>query len=236
MSENDAVDPSKLGTAPEPPVASFAETGTAVIVAPQGPVRRRTSLPFVLVLGLALLVSGYLVIRKTYPFMFVDSKTYDVFWQAPDPWIKVPRSPMTLFLYKHPLYDVHIRGFQYHVDAEMNVDPDLDADALADYYLQTTKENQLNWTGKRAENVEGGDIRFTMIERTREGKVVFTAFGQRGNTMVGAALYGGGAEVQHAREALPFFREFLKRMALRPAKGRAGGTELPAGRAAAFNR
>ena len=199
-----------------------------IVVPSAEPKKRRSAIPALIVFGLVVFGCGYLVIRKMYPNIFADAKTYDIFWHVPAPWKEAPKSAATLFLYKHPNHNVFIRGFQFHCDEEYSVTPDLDADALAKYYLTTTEQNQLDWKGKRIDDIKAGDLRYAVIERTRKGKVVITAYATKGNTTFGAALYGGEGEVDFATSQLPFFTKFLENVELKPALGRAKGTALPA--------
>lgn len=206
-----------------------------VVVTSGEPKRRRSAVPILIAVVLVAFGACYVVIRKAYPHIFADPKTYDIYWHVPSPWKEAPKSAATLFLYKHPSHEVYIRGFQFHCDEEYNVTPDMDADALAKYYLTTTEENQLDWKGKRIADIEAGDLRFSVIERSRKGKVVFTAFTTKGNTTFGAALYGGEGEVGFATSQVPFFRKFLQSVELKPAMSRAKGTELPALKTTAEN-
>lgn len=207
-----------------------AETlaGVAVVQVARRPVSRKRLWAYGLV-AIAALAGAMAWIKSEFPFMFMDASVYDVYWHAPAGWKPVEqRSPLTLFLYQHPERHVTISGFQYHVENEVNTSPDMDADGLANFYLETTKANQPDWTGKRLEDQQSGDLTFSVIERSRKGKVVFTAYAVRGNTTIGASLAGGDENERYARETLPFFRQFLTGMSLKPTKGRGEGHELPA--------
>lgn len=212
-----------LEALPEPIESPAAEPDAAAL-----PPRVNRRLAILAAVAIFVLAGGYFIIRKTLPFMFADSKTYDIYWNVPPGWSIEPKTPFTLFLYKHPKRGVFIRGFQYHVESEVNVSPNLDADGLADYYLTTTRENQANWQGKQVDGIKIDGLYMTIIRRETSGKVVYTAFGNKGNTTFGAALYGGGKDAPLVDETLGEFREFLKSFALKPAIGPARGYEQKA--------
>lgn len=208
---------------PEPVV------GVAVVQMAQRKPSSKNRIGAYAVIGALALVGSFALLKSQFPFMFMDASVYDVYWHAPSGWKPIlDHSPLTLFLYRHPDHHVTISGFQYHVENEVNTSPDMDANGLANFYLETTKQNQRDWTGKRLEDQQSGDLKFSVIERSRKGKVVYTAYAVRGNTTIGASLSGGDENERYARETLPFFRDFLKGISLKATKGRGEGHELPA--------
>lgn len=166
----------------------------------------------------ALLMSAGLgaFVWKMAPVWFEDSSNYSIQYDAPAGWVQLSPGQLTLFRYKHPKHEVFLQGFQDQIVHERLTDPELDANGLANYYLDVTRENLKEWTGKRMSDYKGGTMLFSMIRREKPGKVVYLAFATKGNTTLGVSLYASGKHIPKAEALIDDYRAFLASVRLTP--------------------
>lgn len=167
-------------------------------------------------LGAGALAAGYFGLRSAFPHHFADSANYEVLYEAPNDWRELPKSPMTLFLFKHPDREVFLRGSVNNIESDYAVTPEMDFSMLAEYYLSTTQNNQKEWKGERLRDVRNGKQSFSMIRRWRKDKTVFTAFAQKGNTTLLVGLYAADSEAKSLGAFEPMFRSFLATLDFKP--------------------
>lgn len=141
---------------------------------------------------------------------------YDIKWEKPAGWADMPHSPQSLFLFRDPKTHILIRGASNQIVADHNPTPDLDSDGMADYYLDTTKENMAEWSGEKVSGEKGKGVDFAIIRRKREGKTVVTAFGVRGNTTFIVTLSGNGNEQKGVAAGEAVFRKHLRKTSFQP--------------------
>lgn len=124
-------------------------------------------------------------------------------------WIAIPHGPQTLFLYKHKLNHVLLRGAVNQIIADYNPTPDLRTEAIADFYIDRTKENMPEWSAAKMDMVDAKGTAFRLISRTKKDKRVVTAYAVKGNTTLMVSLSGNANELAAVEEDLSPFRKFL---------------------------
>jgi len=140
----------------------------------------------------------------------VDARNYTVTYESPKNWKKMPKGPQTLFLYKDPKSGLLLRGAQNQVIAELNPTPELDGPGLVSYYLERTETSLKGWTAKALDSVDGINVKFHLLRRERQGKVVLSAFGVRGNTTFIVTLSGNDEEAKQIDDyGMKFLRDYL---------------------------
>jgi hypothetical protein len=141
---------------------------------------------------------------------------YEVQWKAPDGWVQHPRSPYSLFLFRHPDRRAMIRAGQAQVVDEVNPDLDSDTDGIASLLVSNT-DNQRDWVAR-----EAGDVfsyqgqRFRLVHRTGPDKDVLTAATVKGNTTLLVTMAVDEDDREHLAGLLAEFRQFLREIRLKP--------------------
>lgn len=139
---------------------------------------------------------------------------YRIEYPTPDGWQPIQHSPQSLFLFQYKRTKLLLRGATSQIVADVNPEPEMDAAALANFYIDRTQENMPDWKAQALDTVEAPDTIFSLIRRTREGKAVVTAYAVKGNTTLMITLSGNGDEVRDLEVAMPELRQFLKQVRL----------------------
>jgi len=177
----------------------------------------RLSGPLVTFVVTAAIAGGVFIAAKRYADGNAgDVRNFAIEYGKPDGWKTIPHSPQTLFLFRHPETNLLMRGAQNQVVSDVNPTPDMHSEGVANFYIDTTKQNMKDWTAKKIESVEGRDVEFHLIDRARKGKRVISAFGVKGNTTLIVSLSGNDDEVDAIDAALPDFRKYLASIEFQP--------------------
>lgn len=171
---------------------------------------------FITLLPVVAVTATYAVLRKTMPHAFADTSNYEILFPRPANWQALPHAPFTQFLFEHKETHAQIRGATNRIVSEINPTPDLNEDGLAKYYLTTTVENQPEWKAERLPDMRSKELRFSAIRRTREDKIVVTAFTVRGNTTVILSLAVNKPYFDRYEELMREFKSFLGDVRLVP--------------------
>jgi len=139
---------------------------------------------------------------------------YKIGHEMPVGWKPIQHGPQTLFLYRHPVTHLLLRGAVNQVVSEINPTPDLQTDSIAQYYIDRTVENQPEWHAARLPDVDANGNHFSMIRREKDGKCVITAFTVKGNTTFMASVSANNEQIKLIDRELPHFRDFLANISL----------------------
>ena len=161
---------------------------------------------------LLVLTAASVMAWVTQDLWYNDTQNYRVGYSPPSGWIEIPPGELTLFRFKHPRFGVYIQGFQDQMVHSHRVDPELDADGLANIYLRVTRESLQGWDAERLKDVDTGALKFSLLKRWRPGKLVYLAFATKGNTTLGVSLYASGGEIPMLDEQYDEFLAFLNRI------------------------
>ena len=172
---------------------------------------------WVTVLPVAVLGAAFWSIRNHLPMFAGDTSNYDIVYPHPRVWEEKPHSPFTRFLFEHVETGAQLRGSTNQVTLDVNPTPELDTDGIANYYVETTKRNQPAWKAERLPDVHTKHLEFSTIKRTRQGKVVVTAFCVRGNTTLILSLALDESNLKQYDAMMREFQAFLTEVRLVPA-------------------
>ena len=145
-----------------------------------------------------------------------DVRNFAIGYEKPSGWEPEDHAPQTLFLYRHPKSNLLLRGAQSQVVSNVNPTPELNGEGIANFYVETTRSNQENWTAKLHSRIPTDAVEFHLIDRGTKGKRVISAFGVKGNTTLIVSLSGNGDEVKEMDAAIPDFTAFLKSIEFKP--------------------
>jgi len=149
-----------------------------------------------LAVALVLAVPSYFVYRSAYNPSAGDAGNYEFKYKQPSHWNKLPVGPLTLFRFQLPEHEIFLQGFENQVVADINPSLNMDTDGVANFYLDRTREKMTDWKAERLEDIVSDTARFSLLRRSKEGKVVFTAFYIKGNSTFGVSLTASGRDVE----------------------------------------
>jgi hypothetical protein len=149
------------------------------------------------------------------PFFGTDTSNYRVVYGPKAGWKDEPHGPQTLFLYRHPEESILIRGAVNQVVSDINPTPELHTDALAQYYIDRTRENMPGWKAELLDRVPARNTWFRLVHRERDGKVVVTAYAVKGNTTLLISMSGNGDDEKLAvSRNMDGFKNYLSTVSL----------------------
>lgn len=173
---------------------------------------------WVTVLPLAVLGVSFFSLRRHFPMFAGDTSNYELVYPHPRVWQERPHTPFTLFLFEHAETGAKLRGATNQVTSNVNPTPELDTDGIAQYYVDTTRQNQPEWTVERLPDIQAQSLEFSAIKRSRTDKIVVTAFSVRGNTTLVLSLALDKSNAKEYEAMMQEFRSFLDGVRLVPAQ------------------
>lgn len=181
------------------------------------PLKKASVWPRVLVYGAVLSVTGYMLWDAVLKHKFTDTGNYEVVYDAPSGWKKLPPKPLVNFIYQEPKTKMLIRGSINNVVAEHVALPELNTNGLAKHFIEITETNLPGWKARVVKDLtsESGE-RFRIVRRSRNDRCIVTAMTVRGNATVMVTLSAFGSQQANIDELMPKFEQFLTTVRLKP--------------------
>ncbi|HWD37488.1 MAG TPA: hypothetical protein VG944_01450 [Fimbriimonas sp.] len=143
-----------------------------------------------------------------------DSKNFQPHFVIPGSWKAMPHGPQTLFKYQDPSNRLIFRGAVNQIISPVNPTPELDTDGIAQFYIDRTEQSMPGWTAAKAGVVNAKGLKFDLIRRERQDRIVVTAYAVRGNTTLLITLFGLGKAKPFVDSNMPEFQNFLQSFSL----------------------
>jgi hypothetical protein len=146
---------------------------------------------------------------------FAGTENYAISYsRSLDGWKNLPITPQALFAFEKPRKDFILRGSVSQVVAELNPTPDIDTNAIAQFYIDRTHENMPTWSAERVNDLQGHNERFSVIERQSKAHTVITAFAVKGNTTLMISISTKSEDKKVAQEAMGELGKYLRTVTL----------------------
>ncbi len=129
-------------------------------------------------------------------------------------WAPMPKTPESLFIFENLKKGYILRGSVSQVISDVNPTPDLTTDSMAQFYIDRTRENMPNWTAERVQDLNGKNVRFSLIERKQKDHTVLTAFTVKGNTTFMVSLSARSGDPVVVKDAINNLTDYVKSIAL----------------------
>jgi len=175
-------------------------------------VRPAILLPICAIGGMAIgLAWNYRVDRMS---LLQDNRNFVVIAPNPSGWLPLRPGPMTVSMYQHPLTGVTMRCARNESVAATCTEPDIDSAALANQFINLTRERLKGWTANAGPAIVGSTWTAPVTDRTGLDRRVVTAYIVQGNSTYIFTLCGIGRAKEKVEGHVVQFREWVARARL----------------------